>query len=52
VVSFDNSRSLKAKRDYKRIGKRNMPLCMGNGDVKHILLSCPETKNVENAISQ
>jgi hypothetical protein len=24
--------------------KRTCPLCMGNEDVKHILLICPETK--------
>jgi hypothetical protein len=26
------------------------PTCRGNEDVKHILLSCPETKKIQNAI--
>jgi hypothetical protein len=47
---LDESRSLEAKRDQKGTGKRNMPPMQGNEDVKHILLSCPETKKMENAI--
>jgi hypothetical protein len=32
------------------LDKGTCPLCRGNEDVKHILLSCPETKKMENAI--
>jgi hypothetical protein len=46
-VSLDKSDSLQAKRVSKGIGKRNMPLCMENEDVKDILLICPETENEE-----
>jgi hypothetical protein len=32
------------------LGKGTCPLCRGNEDAKHTLLSCPETKKIENAI--
>jgi hypothetical protein len=38
------SRSSEVKGAWRRLEKGTCPLCMEYKDVKHILLTCPETK--------
>jgi hypothetical protein len=40
----------KLRESRKGWEKGTCPPCRGNEDVKHILLSCPETKKMKNAI--